>query len=124
MHLFAQKTVVAVLNKLINPRWPYLPDRQYADPTNADIQRALDSVPDDPMNYDFFYHILEADENGRTPQNEVTEYNKDGEEISSEWIINSKFNKSSVSCLRRIADSENEVSTIIIWVWSFQLGLV
>ena len=92
---FLQKTVIAVLDKLINPRWPYLPDRRDDNESKDDIERALENVPDDPMNYDFFYHILEADENGRQPK--------------IERVANPNFNPKSVSCLRRIADSENKV---------------
>ncbi|XP_028417809.1 uncharacterized protein LOC114542467 [Dendronephthya gigantea] len=91
-----KKTVVAVLNKLINPYWPYQPDRALVDEDNVEIQRALDSVPDDPMNYDFHYHILETDENGRTPKYEDSE------------DVDPLFNHRSMSCLERIADSENK----------------
>jgi hypothetical protein len=105
---------------LINPRWPYLPDRPDEDESNEDIQKALDNVPDDPMNYDFFFHILEADENGREPkikvvkesQNEEAKDKQPGsssEPTDTEEIPNPKFNRKSVSCLRRIADSENKV---------------
>ena len=107
---FLQKTVIAVLDKLINPRWPYLPDRRDDDESDADIQRALENVPDDPMNYDFFYHILEADENGRQPKIEMaTEFDENEEPTKFEWLANPDFNRKSVSCLRRIADSENKV---------------
>ncbi len=103
-----------MLNKLINPRWPYLSDSQDGDLHNDDIQRALESLPDDPMNYDFHYHILEADENGRCPQIEVaTEFDSKNDPISFGWITNENFNENSVSCLRRIADSENKVSKFI-----------
>jgi hypothetical protein len=91
---------------LINPRWPYLPDRRDEDESNDDIQRALESVPDDPMNYDFNYQILEADENGRQPKIEVA---PEDDPTNFEEIINPYFNRKSVSCLRRIADSDNKV---------------
>ncbi|XP_028417815.1 uncharacterized protein LOC114542475 [Dendronephthya gigantea] len=99
-----KKTVVAVLNKLINPHWPYQPDRTEVDEDNVEIQRALDSVPDDPMNYDFHYHILETDENGRTPKiiTKSKAKNKDSE------FVDQSFNHRSMSCLQRIADSENK----------------
>ena len=89
-----------MLNKLINPRWPYQPDRTLVDEDNVEIQRALDSIPDDPMNYDFHYHILETDENGRTPKRR----NSKGDEV-----FEPLFNHRSMSCLQRIADSENKV---------------
>ena len=100
-----KKTVLAVLDKLINPHWPYLPDRPDDDESNDDIQRALDNVPDDPMNYDFYYHILEADENGRQPRIKVA---LESEPTKFIEIANPNFNRKSLSCLRRIADSENK----------------
>lgn len=85
-----KKTVLAVLNKLMDPHWPYLPKREEREDDNMDkIRQALESVPNDPLSYDFYYHILETDENGRVPDNKV-------------------FNQKSVSCLRRIADSDNK----------------
>ena len=111
MYSFLQKTVLAVLNKLVNPRWPYLSDSQDDDKHNDDIQRALESLPDDPMNYHFFYHVLEADENGRCPQIEkATQFDSKGDPTSFGWFANENFNEKSVSCLRRIADSKNKVS--------------
>ena len=91
---------------MINPRWPYLPDRRDEDESNDDIQRALESVPDDPMNYDFNYQILEADENGRRPKIEEA---PEDDPTNFEEFINPYFNRKSVSCLRRIADSDNKV---------------
>lgn len=96
---------------MINPRWPYLPERQHEDESSEEIQRALESVPDDPMNYDFHYHILEADENGRQPKIEVaTEFDQHQVPISYGWRMNPLFNRKSVSCLRLIADSKNKVN--------------
>ena len=60
------------------------------------IERAWSSVPDDPLNYDFVYHVLEADEQGRQPK-------------IDEHTVNEMFNPKSVSCLRRIAESEDKV---------------
>jgi hypothetical protein len=77
----------------MDPHWPYLPKREEREDDNMDkIRQALESVPNDPLSYDFYYHILETDENGRVPDNKV-------------------FNQKSVSCLRRIADSDNKVQT-------------
>ena len=104
-----QKTVIAVLDKLINPHWPYLIQHQEEE-ADEDIQRALETVPSDPMDYDFYYHILEADENGRQPRNKVAiEFDEDEKPITYQFYTNPKFNPKSVSCLRRIADSENKV---------------
>lgn len=91
-----KKTVVAVLDRLVNPHWPYLPEksRELGDDSDR-IERAWSSVPDDPMNYDFFYHILDADEEGRQPK-------------IDEQTLNELFNKKSMSCLRRIAESDDK----------------
>ena len=98
------------MDKHINPRWPYLPERKDNDENDDDIARALSSVPDDPMNYDFFYHILEADDKGRQPKIEAaTEVDEHGTPIRIERVPNPKFNHKSQSCLRRIAESGNKV---------------
>ena len=53
---------MAVLNSLINPSWPYL------DKGDERIERAWSSFPDDPLQYDFFYHLLEGDDKGMEPK--------------------------------------------------------
>lgn len=60
------------------------------------IERARSSVPDDPANYDFFYHVLEADERGRRPK-------------IGEHTVDEMFNLNSVPCLRHIAESKDKV---------------
>ncbi|XP_028403084.1 transient receptor potential cation channel subfamily V member 5-like [Dendronephthya gigantea] len=87
-----KKTVTAVLNKLIDPVWPYLPNREDREESGNrnDITKALESVPNDPLDYDFYYHILETDDNGNVPDDD------------------SNFNKESVSCLRHIADCSTD----------------
>lgn len=60
------------------------------------IERARSNVPEDPLNYDFLYHVLEADENGQQP-------------FRNENTLDSMFRLKSVSCLRRIAESEDKV---------------
>lgn len=113
MCFIIQKTVLAVLDKLINPRWPYLPQSKEDDENQDEIQRALSSIPDDPMNYDFFYHVLEADDSGRQPKIEVaTEVDEHGKPINTQSIPNPKFNHKSLSCLRRIAESGNKVCVV------------
>ena len=98
------------MDKHINPRWPYLPERKDDEENDNEIERALSSVPDDPMNYDFFYHILEADDKGRQPKIEVaTEIDEHGTPVKTEMVPNPKFNQKSLSCLRRIAESGNKV---------------
>ena len=63
------------------------------------IERAWSSVPDDPLNYDFVYHVLETDDQGRQPK-------------IDEHTVNDMFDRKSVSCLRRIAESEDKVGRI------------
>ena len=105
-----QKTVLAVLDKLINPYWPYLPQCKDDDENRDEMEHVLSSVPDDPMNYNFFYHVLEADDNGRQPKIEVaTEVDEHGTPIKTQTLPNPKFNHKSLSCLRRIAESGNKV---------------
>ena len=106
--------MLAVLDKLINPHWPYVPDRPDGAADKNDIDRALESVPDDPMNYDFKYHILEADETGKRPKIPVaTEVDENNKPLKTKWTVNGRFNHQSVSCLQRIADSENKVHEFI-----------
>ena len=64
--------------------------------TSDRIERAWSSVPDDPLNYEFFYHVLEADDQGRRPK-------------IDEHTVNEMFNPKSVSCLWRIAESGDKV---------------
>ena len=93
-----KKTVVAVLDRLVNPHWPYLPEKTKELNENSDhIERAWSSVPDDPMNYDFFYHVLDADDHGREPK-------------INERTLNELFNPKSMSCLRCIAESDDKVT--------------
>ena len=95
-----------MLNKLINPHWPYVPDRPDGTADKEEIDKALESVPDDPMKYDFKYHILEADENGRRPKIKVKDKS---DPMKTKWTKNTKFNHQSMSCLQLIADSKNKV---------------
>ena len=91
-----KKTIVAVLDRLVNPHWPYLPEKmRELDENSERIERAWSSVPDDPINYDFLYHLLDADEQGRQPK------------INEQ--INESFNQKSMSCLRRISQSDDKV---------------
>ncbi|XP_068675391.1 uncharacterized protein [Montipora foliosa] len=90
-----KKTVLAVLDRLVKPYWPYL-QQKFQDfhlgEMNDRIERACSSVPDDPLNYFFWYHLLEADEQGRQPK-------------IDDQTTNELFNPESVSCLRQIAES-------------------
>ncbi|XP_029198029.2 transient receptor potential cation channel subfamily V member 6-like isoform X2 [Acropora millepora] len=90
------KTVNSVLDRLVNPHWPYLPEKtRELGETSDRIDLAWSSVPDDPLNYDFLYHLLEVDEQGREPK-------------IDEHTPNEMFNRNSVSCLRRIAESKDK----------------
>ena len=85
-----------MLDCLINPHWPYLPVNDKNTSEDDDhIERAWTSVPDDPLNYDFFYHVLEGDNNGREPKNN--------------GLKNEKFNAKSKSCLRHLTECSNKV---------------
>ena len=119
---------------MINPHWPYLPEN-VEDDKDGEIQRALDCIPYDPMKYDFHYHILEADENGRQPKIKVvlkeeetssktTTSKTENEKRQKKYKIveNRLFNRKSVSCLQTIADSENKVCTTVQSVHKFLLG--
>ena len=87
-----------MLDRLVSPYWPYFPERfEELQLGQSDrIERARRSIPDDPKNYDFFYHLLEADDQGRQPN-------------IDEQVRREKFNQKSVSCLRHIAECENKV---------------
>ncbi|XP_046844774.1 transient receptor potential cation channel subfamily V member 2-like isoform X2 [Xenia sp. Carnegie-2017] len=89
-----KKTVVAVLNTLINPHWPYLPqlppnEEKAKQETKDLIERVCSYVPDDPLNYDFFYHVLECDKSGVLPNSET-------------------FDKKSETCLLHLTASDNK----------------
>ncbi|XP_048580356.1 uncharacterized protein LOC5510674 isoform X2 [Nematostella vectensis] len=96
-HPHMKRTVVAVLDRLISPHWPYLPrkkDRYNSDQEERGIDMAWSSVPDDPMNYHFFYHLLDSDECGRVPK------------INGK--INKNFTVKAKSNLHYLADSNNK----------------
>ncbi|XP_022788468.1 uncharacterized protein LOC111328331 isoform X2 [Stylophora pistillata] len=58
-----QKTIVAVLDSLISPRWPHQPSLP------SDILPCLswEQLPETPTHYYVAYDILESDDNGRFP---------------------------------------------------------
>ena len=95
--------MLAVLDRLVKPHWPYLPEK-FQDLQLGEIgdriERTWSSEPDDPLNYDFVYHVLEADEQGRRPK-------IDGR------TVDNMFNLKSVSCLRHIAECGDKVMGII-----------
>lgn len=96
---FCKKTVLAVLDHLVKPHWPYLPQKLqdfHLGEMSDRFERVCNSVPDDPLNYYFWYHVLEADELGRQPK-------------IGEHFMNEMFNLKSESCLRRIAENGDKV---------------
>ena len=106
-----QKTVVAVLNKMVNPYWPYLPERKdkYLSPEEeAGVEGAWNNIPNDPLEYHFYYHILDADERGRPP--------KIQREEGAGLKANEHFDRNSKSCLHVIAKSSNRVCTAHVTV--------
>lgn len=90
-----------MLDRLVKPHWPNLPEKfqhfQLGKMSDR-IARACSSIPDDPLNYDFLYHILDADDQGRQSK-------------MDDQTVNKAFNTKSVSCLRRIAESEDKVGS-------------
>ena len=100
-----QKTVVAVLDQMVNPHWPYLPKRQENYETEIEreaIEGVWNTISDDPLNCHFYYHILDGDEGGRPP--------KIGDSDEHQQIENKYFNWRDKSCLHAIAKSNNKVS--------------
>ena len=88
--------MVAVLDCLINPHWPYLSQaKKEANKDSDHIERAWTSVPDDPLNYDFYYHVLDGDNEGRQPK--------------INGVKNKEFDAKSKSCLRHLTESSNKV---------------
>ena len=65
------------------------------------IEGAWNTITDDPLEYHFFYHILDGDEGGWPPKI-----------VASGWkekITNKYFNRRDKSCLHMIAKSYNKV---------------
>ena len=102
---FLQQTVVAVLDQMVNPDWPYLPKRQENYETEEEreaIEGVWKTISDDPLNYHFYYHILDGDEGGRPPKIMASDGHQQTE--------NKYFNQKDKSCLHAIAKSNNKVS--------------
>ena len=93
-----QKTIVAVLDQMVDPHWPYLPKRQENYETEEEreaIEGVWNTISDDPLNYHFYYHILDGDEGGRPPKIMASDGHKEME--------NKYFNWKDKSCLHAIA---------------------
>ncbi|XP_066015291.1 uncharacterized protein [Pocillopora verrucosa] len=100
-----KKTVVAVLDQMMIPHWPYLPKRQENYETEEEreaIEGVWTTITDDPLNYHFYYHILDGDEGGRPPKINIA---SDG---CMKQIENKYFYCSNNSCLHAIAKSNNK----------------
>ena len=95
---------MAVLDQMVNPHWPYLPKRQENYETGEEreaIEGVWNTIQDDPLNYHFYYHILDGDEGGRPPKIMTSDGHKQ--------IENQYFNWKDKSCLLAIAMSNNKV---------------
>lgn len=92
---------------MVTPHWPYLPERKDAYSSREEeenIEHAWNTVPEEPMSYQFYYQILDGDEWGRLPKI------PDPNGRSGEMIDNDHFYWKNKSCLYSLAFSENEVS--------------
>ena len=102
---YLQKTVVAVLDQMLNPHWPYLPQRQENYETEKEreaIEGVWNTISDDPLNYHFYYHILDGDEEGGPPKIVTSD--------GHQQMENKYFNWKDKSCLQAIAKSNNKVN--------------
>lgn len=84
-----KKTVLAILDCLMNPDWPFIPVNTEEDESE---EAAAASIPNMPIRYHFYYRLLDGDDEGRPAKEE----NGD---------INSEFKYLSTSCLQLIANS-------------------
>ena len=69
--LWSQKTIVALLDRMVIPHWPHLPQRKDIYDTDEEeegIEGAWSTITDDPLSYHFYYHILDGDKGGRPPK--------------------------------------------------------
>ncbi|CAH3156925.1 unnamed protein product [Pocillopora meandrina] len=97
-----KKTVVALLDQMVIPHWPYLPQRKDTYDTDEEeegIEGAWSTITDDPLSYHFYYHILDGGEGGRPP--------KIIESVEDKQIDNKYFSLKDKSCLHLIAKSKN-----------------
>ena len=93
---------------MVNPHWPYLPQRQenYENEVEREaIEGIWNSITDDPLNYHFYYHILDGDEGGRPPKIMALD--------GHQQIENKHFNWRNKSILHVIATSNNKVGLIL-----------
>jgi len=84
-----KKTVIAILDCLMNPDWPFIPTNKDDEETG---ENPYSSFPNTPVRYHFYYSLLDGDDEGRDAHDE-------------QGKINEKFNLKSKSCLQLLADS-------------------
>ena len=102
---YFQKTVVAVLDQMVKPHWPYLPkckESYESEEEKKAIEGAWSTITENPLNYHFLYHILDGDEGGRPPKI-ITSVG--GKETDNEY-----FNQRDKSCLHMIAKTYKKVT--------------
>ncbi|XP_066015450.1 uncharacterized protein [Pocillopora verrucosa] len=98
-----KRTVVALLDQMVSPHWPYLPKRKdsyVSQEEKEGIEGVWKTIPEDPLNYHFCYAILDGDAGGRPPKVVLT-----GGHTESD---NKYFNWRDKSCLNIIAKSNNK----------------
>ena len=89
---------------MMNPHWPHLPKRKdsYENEKEKEVvERAWCTITDDPLDYHFYYHILDGDEGGRPPKVMLPG--------GYEPTENKYFGWRDKSCLHVIAKSRNMV---------------
>ncbi|XP_022806758.1 uncharacterized protein LOC111343832 [Stylophora pistillata] len=97
-----KKTVVAVLDQMVIPHWPHLPkrkERYESEEEKEAIEGAWSTITENPLNYQFCYHVLDADEGGRPPKINMS--------AGEQPAYNEYFNWRDKSCLHVIAKSYN-----------------
>ncbi|XP_022805191.1 uncharacterized protein LOC111342382 [Stylophora pistillata] len=99
-----KKTTLALLDQMVNPHRPHLPKRKDSyknEHEKEGIEGAWRTITDDPIDYHFYYHILDGDEGGRPPELNTTP----GKEKQTD---NNHFTWRDRSCLHVIAKSKNK----------------
>ncbi|XP_022810433.1 uncharacterized protein LOC111347452 [Stylophora pistillata] len=95
-----KKTVVAILDQMVNPYSSHLPkckDTYDNEEEKEATEGVWRTITDDPLNYHFYYHILDSDEGG-CPPNLL---------YQGKHMDNKFFNWRDQSCLHVIATSTN-----------------
>ena len=85
------------------PHWPHLPKRKdsYENEKEKEVvEGAWRTITDDPLDYHFYYHILDGDEGGRPPKVLMLEGHGQTD--------NKYFNWRDKSCLHVIAKNRNK----------------